>query len=890
MTSYAKMPAPLASVRVGTLAQGKVLTCGPDLPLGDAITLMHRQRRSSIVVTEENRPVGVWTEHDCLTISADDPTAFLRPISDWMSSPVRTMSAHASVEAATFRMRRDKLRHLIIIDDSECLVGIVSQSDLIRVPSAIHPLRERDVASIVRRNTVTVPGETPIGLLQAAMKEGECDSAIVFKPAPVTHTAQPDGPATTRKTTSDNASETPATKPAETEAVTDEFGIVTERDIVGYLVHRSASGSAWEIASRPVRRVQDRTSLQDARQIMIDHQIRHLVVTDLQNTVLGILSFNDLLASIEQDYLQHMHDAMEDRDTALARAQKSLHLSRKIIESSPDGIVIVDDQGRIEDVNPSFTRVTGYSRNEAIGKSPNLLQSGRHDRAFYEDMWQSITRAGRWQGEIWNRRKSGEIYPEWLSIIAIRDEDGRILQYAGIFSDITDRKQTREDMRRLSHFDELTGFPNRRRFLDVLGRTLNERRGSKDSVAVLLIDIDNFQRINNTLGHAIGDDVLVDFAGRLNRALPTDATLARMGADDFAIMLPQQYEHDTLETVAQDLMEVFNHPHFSASGGELFITASMGITLYPRDGSDTTMLLRNAEIAMLRAKNHGRNRFNHYNRSMNTVSSDTLALESDLRHALERRELYLAYQPQFIAASGLLSGFEALIRWRHPKHGELGPDKFIPLAEEIGMIDEIGLWVLRTACTQTVKWRQQGLHNITMAVNASLQQFNSPIEFGDLVASALNETGLAGDRLEIEITESLFMQDIEDTCRKLQRISDLGVKIALDDFGTGFSSLSYLRHVPFDVLKIDRSFVNDIGKGIGGSELVRTIINMAHNLGKSCIAEGVENLLQEQFLRENGCDFLQGFLRGRPVPAEQIEITFADLFSPPHRAGGYNPN
>ncbi|WP_085587258.1 EAL domain-containing protein [Thalassospira sp. MCCC 1A01428] len=872
MTSYAKIPAPLLSVRVGTLTHGQVLTCNPDLPLGDAIALMHRQRRSSIVVTVENKPVGVWTEHDCLTISAEDPTAFLRPISDWMSSPVRTMSAHASVEAATFRMRRDKLRHLIIIDDQECLVGIVSQSDLIRVPSAIHPLRERDVASIVRRNTVSVPGDTPVGLLQAAMKEGECDSAIVFQPVTGNLPENSESP-------TGRAPATLAGFQDEAGSVTTTIGIVTERDIVGYLVHRSASGSAWEIASRPVRRVNDHTSLQDARQIMIDHQIRHLVVTNNTQDVLGILSFNDLLASIEQDYLQHMHDAMEDRDTALARAQKSLHLSRKIIESSPDGIIIVDDQGKIEDVNPSFTRVTGYSRAEAIGQSPNLLQSGRHDHPFYEDMWQSITRAGRWQGEIWNRRKSGEIYPEWLSIIAIRDEEGKVLQYAGIFSDITDRKQTSEDIRRLSHFDELTGFPNRRRFIDVLGRTLNECRGNKDSVAVLLLDIDNFQRINNTLGHAIGDDVLVDFAGRLNRALPADAMLARMGADDFAILLPQKNDRDTLETMAQDLMEVFNHPHFSASGGELFITASMGITLYPRDGNDTTMLLRNAEIAMLRAKNHGRNRFNHYNRSMNTASSATLALETDLRHALERHELYLAYQPQFIANSGMLSGFEALIRWRHPKHGELAPDKFIPLAEEIGMIDEIGLWVLRTACSQTVKWRQRGLHNITMAVNASLQQFNSPIEFGDLVSSALNETGLAGDRLEIEITESLFMQDIEDTCRKLQRISDLGVKVALDDFGTGFSSLSYLRHVPFDVLKIDRSFVNDIGKGIGGSELVRTIINMAHNLGKTCIAEGVETLQQEQFLRENHCDFLQGFLRGRPVRAEEIEKTFAHLFA-----------
>lgn len=874
MTSDDKMQHPRAPIRIGTLSQGKVLTCGPDLPLGEAIALMHQQRRSSIVVTEQNRPLGVWTEHDCLTIRANDDAAFSRPISDWMSSPVRTMSAHASVEAATFRMRRDRLRHLIIIDDAECLVGIISQSDLIRVPGAIHPLRERNVASIVRRNTVCMPGDTPIDELQAAMRDNECDSAIVFKPA------------------ADAKQSLPVQSPAETETtgITHDIGIVTERDIVGYLVKRGKSVTAWEIASRPVRQIPDSTSLQDARQIMMDHQIRHLVVTDPQHKVPGILSFNDLLASIEHDYLQHMHNAMEDRDTALARAQKALHLSRKIIESSPDGIIIVDDQGKIEDVNPSFTRVTGYSRSEAIGSSPNILQSGRHDRAFYQDMWQSITRAGRWQGEIWNRRKSGEIYPEWLSIIAIRDEEGRVLQYAGIFSDITDRKQTSEDIRRLSHYDELTGFPNRRRFLDVLGRTLNEQRGSKNNVAVLLIDIDNFQRINNTLGHSVGDDVLVDFAGRLNRALPTDTMLARMGADDFAILLPQTHENDTLETIAQDLMEVFNQPHFSANGTELFITASMGITLYPRDGNDTTMLLRNAEIAMLRAKNHGRNRFNYYNRSMNTVSRDTLALESDLRHAVERREFYLAYQPQFMASNGQLSGFEALIRWQHPKHGELGPDRFIPLAEEIGMIDEIGLWVLRTACMQTVQWRQKGLHNITMAVNASLQQFNSPIEFGDLVGTVLNETGLAGDRLEIEITESLFMQDIEDTCRKLQRISDLGVKIALDDFGTGFSSLSYLRHVPFDVLKIDRSFVNDIGKGIGGSELVRTIINMAHNLGKSCIAEGVENLSQEQFLRDHGCDFLQGFLRGRPAPADQIEKNFAPLFSQPHSQTGYKPN
>ncbi|MFH1807056.1 MAG: EAL domain-containing protein [Pseudomonadota bacterium] len=850
MSKQAYNPDIAQQMTVGNLTRGNVLTCDPDMKLEHAIGLMHGQRRSSIVVTCDNRPVGMWTEHDCIRLDARDTCALQGPVSDVMSSPVRTISAHATAETATLHMRKHKMRHLVVVDDQGKLFGIVSQSDLVRLPVSLAPLRERNIASILRK-TIAVAADLPVAELQHIMAESTSDCAIIVG-----------------NRAFDLADTLITGENGETGSA-----IVTERDILAHIAGHRPGITAWDISSHPVRRVHENTSLQNARQIMIESGIRHLVVEDAQHVMTGVLSFADLLETIETDYLHHMHHVMEGRDTALARAQKSLYLAQKIIESSPDGIMIVDGNGKIEDVNPAFVRVTGYDRKEAIGQTPGLLQSGRHGPDFYKEMWQNLSRTGRWQGEIWNRRKSGEIYPEWLSIIAIRDDMGQVIQYAGTFTDISERKQTAEHIKRLSHHDDLTGLPNRRQFLDATGRASAQSRRTNGRMAVVLLDIDNFQRVNNSLGHATGDDILVEIAIRLQRALPENAVFARMGGDGFAVLLPVILDGDDARAVAGSMQQALTLPYLAADGTEVVVTASIGISVFPNDGRSTAMLLSNADAAMYRSKTQGGNQISYYSNSLSASDTEKLSLESALRHAVERGELFLQYQPQWDTQNGHLVGVEALVRWRHPGRGVLSPGSFITLAEEIGCIDEIGQWVLRTACAQGVVWRERGIHNITISVNVSVRQFNSPVDLGDLVEQVLGETGFAGHRLDLEITESLFMEDIERVDAKLRHLRQLGVQVSLDDFGTGFSSLSYLRQLPFDTVKIDRSFVNDIGRGDddGGNAIVQTIINMAHNLGKKCVAEGIETEEQRQFLQRNNCNILQGYLLGRPMDPDQIE-------------------
>jgi diguanylate cyclase (GGDEF)-like protein/PAS domain S-box-containing protein len=827
---------------VGTISPGIVLRCGPETTIGQAIDMMREANCSSIIVTRDHLPVGIWTEKDCLSLPADCEATLNEPISKWMSAPVHSISVHATPEAAIIRMRERHVRHLVTVDEENRLAGIISQSDLIRQQGSWRKLGDGDVGAAIRRTTIFVDGDIAMSELRARMHDAKCDCAIVYDPSV-------------------------ATDPV---AMLDHTGIITERDILRNLANGDHATPATKVASRPLRVISARASLNNARDTMLAEHIRHLAVIDEAGNVIGVLSFADLLEFIEQDYFAHLRSVMEGRDIELSAARRSLFLADKIIETSPDGIMVCAADGTIELVNPAFTRVTGYTASDVIGKNPNILQSGRQSREFYTAMWRDIARQGKWEGEIWNRRKSGEIYPEWLSIIAIRDADGQISQYASIFTDISERKKNREDILRLAHIDELTGYPNRRRFLELLAHGIGESRRKGTRLTILLLDIDNFQRVNNTLGHGDGDDVLVEVARRLHRRLDQGGVLARVGADEYAILLSGGQSADDDAALADDLLKALSQPHRTSKGQEIYLSASIGIASFPHDANDTANLLRNAEIAMMQSKEQGRNRFSRYNRAIHSRSDTDLALETALRRALDRDEFHLVYQPQFEARTGNLHGVEALLRWNHPERGPIPPTVFIPVAEEIGVIGELGRWVLRHACRQAVSWREKGLHNITMAVNVSVQQFYGTVDLADQIRTILVEKGMAADRLEIEITESLFMQNIDEMRANMQRIRDLGVKIALDDFGTGFSSLSYLRKLPFDTIKMDRSFVSDINQGREGSTLAITILNMAQNLRKKCVAEGVETNAQLTLLRDAGCDYIQGYLMGKPMSADDI--------------------
>ncbi|MBF0143343.1 MAG: EAL domain-containing protein [Magnetococcales bacterium] len=569
-------------------------------------------------------------------------------------------------------------------------------------------------------------------------------------------------------------------------------------------------------------------------------------------------------------------DPMPPLATALAalidakRRDERLQLMTKVFEMSHDAVVITDQANRIIDVNTAFTRITRCPREQALGQNPGFLKSGRHDDAFYKQMWRSLDREGRWQGELWNRRLNGEVYPQWLSIDTIKDPVGRILHSIGIFSDLSTLKSVEARLAHLAYHDPLTGLANRLLFQDRLSREIALARRHASTVAVLLLDLDRFKHANDTFGHNAGDLILVEAARRLQAVIRETDSIARMGGDEFTIILNDVKSFEGTIRAAEKILASFAHP-MVVEAQEIFIGASIGIAVYPSDGDDVDTLIKNADAAMYLAKERGRNNVQFFQKGMQEDSGRRLTLESGLRRALERGELLLHYQPKVDLASGNMVGMEALVRWERPGTGLVPPGEFIALAEETGLILPMGAWILETACRQTRRWVDQGHDHLRVAVNLSARQFRS----GDLVATVrdiLQKTGLPPRNLELEITESMVMQDIERVIATLSEFGAMGLHISMDDFGTGYSSLSYLKRLPIHSLKIDRSFVRDLATDPDDAAIVSAIISMARNLHLKVVAEGLETLEQLAFLRQSGCDESQGYHFSRPLPVEAFTL------------------
>ena len=563
------------------------------------------------------------------------------------------------------------------------------------------------------------------------------------------------------------------------------------------------------------------------------------------------------------------HADLQEHAAALGRAEAELRLYATVFTNASEGMLITDAHSRIIASNPAFSRITGYSPAEVVGRSPVLLNSGRQDSGFYRRMWSTLASRGKWQGELWNRRRDGSIYPEWLSITAVPGEGEATCNYIGIFSDITERKEAEARILHLAHHDPLTNLPNRALLNDRLGQTLLQARRDGRGAAVLLLDLDRFKTINDTLGHERGDSLLLEICTRCRRVLRDTDTLARLSGDEFVIVLPDAATADLAADTARRILDAIALP-CRLGEHELSITASIGIALFPRDGGDESTLLRNADAAMHRAKEAGRNAFEFYTEDMNTSSLGRLLLEHQLRGAAERGELLLHYQPKVSAADGRLGGFEALLRWQHPELGMVSPGQFIPLAEESGLIVPIGQWVLEEACRQQRAWLDAGFEVPPLAVNRSAHQLAQP-DIVATVAAAIGRHHLAPGLIELELTETMLMRDVDRTIRTLVRLREMGVRLSIDDFGTGYSSLNYLRQFPVNALKIDRSFVGDIGSDGAEGKIAAAIVGMAHSLGLEAVAEGVETETQRAFLQMHGCHQLQGYLIARPAPAREIE-------------------
>ncbi len=560
--------------------------------------------------------------------------------------------------------------------------------------------------------------------------------------------------------------------------------------------------------------------------------------------------------------------------TERKRAELELRIAATAFETQ-EGILIASRDRRILRVNSAFTRLTGYSAHEAIGQTPAMLKSGRQDAAFYHGMWKTINREKYWQGEIWNQRKDGVIFPEWLTITAVSDINGEVTHYIGVFSDITLRKAADEQIHRLAFFDTLTGLPNRSLLRDRLQLALNQSARHKSYGAILFIDLDNFKMLNDTRGHDIGDMLLIAVARRLQDCIRSGDTVARLGGDEFVIMLEALGEDATLaaaavQEVGEKVLAAISHP-FSLRAFQYHSSSSIGISLFHDDKISIDDVLKHADTAMYQAKASGRNAFRFFDPVMQNELEIRAALEADLRQGLRKGEFRLYYQAQ-VDSSGRVTGAEALVRWQHPLRGMVSPMLFIPLSEETGLILPLGHWVLETACVQLAAWGSQAeTAHLTLSVNVSARQFRHT-DFVAQVMAVLDATSANPQRLKLELTESLLVDNVEETIAKMAALKTRGVSFSLDDFGTGYSSLSYLKRLPLDQLKIDQSFVRDILTDTNDAAIARTIIALAQQLDLSVIAEGVETEAQREFLARHGCLAYQGYLFGRPVPIEALHL------------------
>jgi len=558
----------------------------------------------------------------------------------------------------------------------------------------------------------------------------------------------------------------------------------------------------------------------------------------------------------------------------LLQSEQRLLLAASVFHSSQEGIWIAAPDGKILEVNKAFTNITGYAANEAKGNTPRMLQAGRHDAAFYAEMWETLTRTQEWAGEVWSRRKNGDVYPEWLSITAVKGKYGAIAHYVGTISDISHRKAAQDEVSHLAYFDSITDLPNRRLLTDRLNQAITASARSGHTGALLFIDLDNFKNLNDSAGREKGDRLLKLAARRIVGCVRESDTVARFGGDEFVVML-QNLSQNAGEATAQarmvgeKILVALDHSYGFGSH-RYHSTCSIGAALFSGDLEPPEELLKQADLAMYQAKQAGRNAIRFFDRNMQAMVSRRAKLEATLRQGLGKNEFLLYYQPQF-DRDDRLSGVEALLRWQHPQRGLVLPTEFIPIAEETGLILPLGHWVLETACAQLAAWaaRPERAH-LTMAINVSPLEFQHA-DFERQMLSLIGKTGVNPNLLKLELTETMLVHDVEATIAKMTSLKAYGLRFCLDDFGAGFSSLSCVKRLPLDQLKIDQSFVRDVLTDPGDAAVANTIIALGKSLGIGVIAEGVETEEQREFLAQNGCHAFQGYLFSRPLPLEAFE-------------------
>ncbi|MGM0857277.1 MAG: EAL domain-containing protein [Pseudomonadota bacterium] len=807
--------------------QTGLLHCSPGTPLQEAAQRMTERQCSCILITENQQALGIWTEHDALGIDFFNQQALQQPIERHMKSPVATAPMHMRLDEAARLMSTRGHRHLLITDVDDVPVGIVSQTD-IALHQGLEPyLRLREVHTAMRSCPLVLDGDLLLNDVSEQMLQNQHDAAIIQS--------------------------------------CDDLGIVTERDFIGFVARHPGTTPIGQLASRPLHTIAETAPLIQARELLVQHRIRHLAVLNDCNQVSGLIGFRDILTTADQLYLEELRDALEQRDSALAKSRQNLELAERVIESSLEGIIITDAQTRIEFVNPAFTHMTGYTLEDVAGKTPSVLASGRQDKRFYQQMWERLQENGFWRGEVWNRRKSGELYLELLTITAITDQGGTTQHYAGLFTDITHMRENEEQIRHLAYYDPLTRLPNRRLLEDRLKLAIHHAHRAKEPLALIFIDLDHFKQVNDTLGHAVGDELLIHAAERMRGQLREDDTLARLGGDEFIILLSSIHDFGDATGVAQRIISTISAP-YAIDDHEFRIGCSLGISVYPDDGETPTSLMQSADAAMYRAKHEGRNTYRLYRPEMDRQAQQHLSLETALRNTLEAQDgIEMHYQPIYSLTTGAILSAESLARWHHPEHGWVSPATFIPLAERSGLILPLGEYILDRVLSDINGWRQADVTPPPIAINLSAAQFWQP-DFVTQVEQKLKDADIDPALITFELTESMLFERREQGMDVLSQLSALGCRIALDDFGTGYSSLSYLHTMPAHSLKIDQGFIAALDEKTRDSRpIVAAISSLAEQLGLSVVAEGVETEQQLKLLSQYPVDAIQGFYLSRPL-------------------------
>lgn len=614
-----------------------------------------------------------------------------------------------------------------------------------------------------------------------------------------------------------------------------------------------------------LRQVQ--TSMTGVPIILVSGSIGEEAAVDLLKQGVRDVVLKDRLARLVPAITRSLAEVAEQRARRLAEAR--LELAVTAFENTTEGIFVTDAENRIVSVNRAFSEITGHGEDDLMGKDPCVLRCDRHDRGFFRALWTSLRNTGTWRGEIWNRRKNGDVFPAWLNISVVRDSAARITHYVGVLADISEHKAARERIEYLAHHDPLTGLPNRALLSDRIQQAIMQADRSGHGMAVLFLDLDRFKNINDSLGHAVGDEVLCVVAGRLQACVRGTDTVARLGGDEFVLVLTETDNVEGIVRVIASINAAVSQP-VRIEGQSMRLTSSIGVCLYPRDGRDGAALLKNADNAMYHAKSDGRDTYRFFAADMDTRAHERFRTEVELRDALERDEFRVYFQPLFNSRTGQLKGAEALLRWLHPQRGLLTPAAFLGVAEDAGLIIPIGDWVLKQAFRQCKAWHVAG-HRLSVAVNLSARQFREP-GLLEAVQDVLVATELPAEYLELEITERMLVEPTEQTLAILHALHALRVRLSVDDFGTGYSSLNYLKRYPISVLKIDKSFVDDIATSGHDRAIAEAIIALARALDLETIAEGAEQEAQVRVLREIGCDTLQGYYFGKPVPAEEFLV------------------